>query len=400
MEAVAEKQDVPAKAPRRAVAPDPSIRVDRVAGPADLRDFLALPRAVYAGDPSWVPPLEMERRDFLDPKRNPFFRHATAELFVARRGERVVGRVAAVEDRAYNQFHGTRVGHFGLYEAIDDDAVALALWDAASRWIRGRGLPRAIGPVNLSTNHDCGLLVDGFDAPPVVMTTYNPRYYVRHFEEVLGLPKAKDLWAWWMWADVDPPEKVVRIAEKIRAKEHVKVRPVDLSDFAAEARRIKEIYNAAWEKNWGFVPFSDEEFDHAAKDLKQLVVPDLLLLAEVNGEPAAFSMTLPDLNQALAKVGGRLTRYGLPVGLARLIWHSRKIDQLRLVTLGIKAPFRKRGLDAILYLDTLRAARRLGYRGGEISWTLEDNVLVNRAIETMGGKRTKTYRLYEAEVAP
>ncbi|MDX5399839.1 MAG: N-acetyltransferase, partial [Actinomycetes bacterium] len=166
----------------------------------------------------------------------------------------------------------------------------------------------------------------------------------------------------------------------------------------AEARRIKEIYNEAWERNWGFVPFTDEEFDHTAKDLKQVAVADLILMAEVQGEPVAFSMTLPDLNQALIHVGGRLTTFGLPVGLAKLLWHSRKIDQLRLITLGIKAPYRKRGIDAILYLDTLRTARKLGYKGGEISWTLEDNVLVNRAIEMMGGQRYKTYRMYGVDV--
>ena len=233
------------------------------------------------------------------------------------------------------------------------------------------------------------------------MMTYNPRYYIRHFEEVLkqqGLQKAKDLYAWWMSAHVDPPERVVRIAEKVRAKEGVVVRPVNLNDFSEEARRIKEIYNAAWEKNWGFVPFTEEEFDHAAKDMKQIAVPDLVLVAEVQGEPVAFALTLPDLNQALIHVGGKLTTFGLPIGLGKLLWHARKIDQLRLIILGIKEQYRKRGIDAILYLDTLRTARKLGYKGGEISWTLEDNVLVNRAIEMMGGKQYKTYRVYEAEL--
>ena len=389
----AEKLNAPAEA-----KPASRVKIERVTTRKQLDEFLELPYRVYAGDPNWVPPLLMERRDFLDPKKNPFFKHASTELFLARVDGKVEGRIAACEDRNYNAFHGSKVGFFGFYEAVDDDDVARALFLEARAWVRSRGLTEIVGPSSFTTNHEVGLLVDGFDSPPVVMMTYNPRYYIRHFEEVMGLKKAKDLFAWWLSAHVDPPERVVRIAEKVRAKEGVVIRPVNLREFTAEARRIKEIYNAAWEKNWGFVPFTDEEFDHAAKDMKQIAVPDLVLVAEVQGEPVAFSLTLPDLNQALIHVGGRLTTFGVPVGLGKLLWHSRKIDQLRLIILGIKEQYRKRGIDAILYLDTLRTARKLGYKGGEISWTLEDNVLVNRAIEMMGGKLYKTYRVYAAEV--
>jgi len=375
-----------------------TVTIERVTTPRQRDEFIGFPARIYAGDPNWVPPLLMERRDFFDQAKNPFYKHATAELFLARRDGELVGRIAACEDRNYNAFHGAKAGFFGFYEAVDDDEVARALFEAARSWIRSRGLTQMLGPCNFTSNHELGLLVEGFDSPPVVMMTYNPRYYIRHFEEVLGLKKAKDLWAWWLSAHVDPPERVVRIAEKVRAKEGIVVRPVNLKDFSAEARRIKEIYNSAWEKNWGFVPFTDEEFDHAAKDMKQLAVPDLVLVAEVQGEPVAFSLTLPDMNQALIHVGGKLTTFGIPIGLAKLLWHARKIDQLRLIMLGLKEQYRKRGIDAILYLDTLRAARKLGYKGGEISWTLEDNVLVNRAIEMMGGQHYKTYRIYEAEL--
>lgn len=375
-----------------------SVTIERVVTARQQDEFLALPARIYAGDPNYVPPLLMERRDFFDQAKNPFYKHATVELFLARKDGELVGRIAACEDRNYNAFHGSKTGFFGFYEAVDDDDVAHALFEAARSWIRNRGLAEMLGPSNFTSNHELGLLVEGFDSPPVVMMTYNPRYYIRHFEEVLGLKKAKDLWAWWLSAHVDPPERVVRIAEKVRAKEGIVVRPVNLKDFSEEAKRIKEIYNAAWEKNWGFVPFTDEEFDHAAKDMKQIAVPDLVLVAEVQGEPVAFSLTLPDMNQALIHVGGKLTTFGLPIGLGKLLWHSRKIDQLRLIMLGLKEQYRKRGIDAILYLDTLRAARKLGYKGGEISWTLEDNVLVNRAIEMMGGQHYKTWRIYEAEL--
>jgi GNAT superfamily N-acetyltransferase len=383
----------PSPAPQRAA----TVQVERVSTPAQLEAFLELPYRLHKGDPNFVPPLYMERRDFLDPKKNPYFEHADVTLFLAKQGDRVVGRVAAIEDRNYNAFHDEKVGWFGMYEAEDDEAIASTLLDEVKTWVRGRGLATLQGPANFSSNHDMGLLVDGFDSPPVVMMPYNPPYYARHLE-AMGLQKVKDLYAFWMQADVDPPEKVVRIAEKVRAKEGIVVRPINFKDFDAELERIKEIYNSAWEQNWGFVPMTEKEFHHTSKDMKTFAVPDLVLIAEVKGEPVAFSMTLPDLNQAFAKVGGKLTTFGLPIGLAKLLWHARKIDQLRLIILGIKEKYRKRGIDAILYLDTLRAARKLGYKGGEISWTLEDNVLVNRAIEMMGGQRYKTYRVYQAEV--
>jgi GNAT superfamily N-acetyltransferase len=336
----------------------------------------------------------MERRDFLNPKKNPFFEFGEVELFLARRGGQVVGRIAAVKDPHYNDFHGTKWGFFGLFECINDVGVARALLDTAERWARERGFDTLVGPMNFSTNADCGLLVEGFDKPPAILMTYNPPYYATLFE-ACGLAKAKDLWAWELSSSAEPPEKVVRIAEKIRVREGITVRHVKLDDFANEVKRIKTIYNAAWEKNWGFVPMTEAEFDHMAKEMKTVVRPELLLIAEVKGEPVAFSMTLPDANEALKAAKGRLTTFGLPIGLAKLVLASRRIRRLRLVTLGIKEGYRRRGLDAILYLDTIRTAKQLGYEGGEIGWTLEDNHLVNRAIESMGGQKSKTYRVYQ-----
>lgn len=374
------------------------MQIAPVSSSRDLDHFVRLPLSLYAGDPNFVPPLLMERKDFLDPKKNPFFRHAHHQLFLARQGGRVVGRIAAVEDQNYNSFHGTDYGNLGMYEAVDDDAVARGLFDAGMDWIRRRGRTRMMGPVSLSSNHEIGLLIDGFDDPPTIQVPYNPRYYIRHFEEVFGLEKSKDLYAWWIDSESEPDPKIVRIAERVRQKEGLVVRPVRLRDLEAEARRIKEIYNEAWEKNWGFVPFTDEEFDQVARDMKAFVNPDLLLIAEAAGEPVAFAMALPDVNEALIHVGGRLTSYGLPIGLAKLLYYSRKITRTRLMTLGVKERFRKRGIDAVLYLELLYACRKHGYRGADISWTLEDNALVNRAIETMGGKHSKTFRVYEAEV--
>jgi len=365
---------------------------------ADREAFIRFPYALYRGDPNWVPPLEMERRDFLDPKKNPWFQFGTAELFLARREGKVVGRIAGVVDPRYNEFHGTNLGFFGMFESIDDQAVARGLFDAASTWLKAQGFPEMLGPLNFSTNYECSVLVEGFEAAPAVMMAYNPRYYPALYE-ACGFVKAKDLWAFDVASSQPPPEKVVRVAEKIRQRNGVVVRPVRMSDFAAEVQRVKDIYNAAWEDNWGFVPMTEAEFDHMAKDMKPLVVPELLLIAEVKGEPVAFSMTIPDANFALKAAGGRLTRFGLPIGLVKLALAAKRIRRLRLITLGIKQGFRRQGLDAILYLDTITTARRLGYSGGEVSWTLEDNHLVNRAIESMGGVRSKTYRIYRRPIA-
>ncbi len=361
---------------------------------SDRDEFIQFPYSLYRGDRNWVPPLIMERKDFLNPRKNPWFEFGKVELLLARRGGQVVGRIAGVNDPRYNEFHGTRLGFFGMFECIDDTSVAHALFDAAAGWNRSRGFAEMLGPVNFSTNYECAVLVEGFDAPPVVMMAYNPRYYPRLFQ-ACGFEKAKDLWAYELSSAVNPPEKVVRIAEKIRHREGVVVRSINLKDFDAEVRRIKEIYNSAWERNWGFVPATDEEFEHLAREMRPLVVPELILLAEVHGEPVAFSMTIPDANFALKAANGRLTHFGLPTGLVRMLLASRKIRRLRLITLGIKEGFRRRGLDAILYVDTVKNARALGYSGGEISWTLEDNDLVNRAIESMGGRRYKVYRLYQ-----
>ncbi|WP_438358989.1 N-acetyltransferase [Corallococcus carmarthensis] len=370
------------------------VQVTPVRGAADRTAFIRLPYSLYRDDPNWVPPLEMERRDFLDPKKNPFFDYAEVELFLARRGQDVVGRVAAIKNPRHMEFHGTKEGFFGLFECVNDAGVARALLDAASAWLKARGIDTVLGPANFSSNQDWGLLVEGYESPPALMMPFNPAYYAGLLE-ACGFTKAKDLWAWELSSSTPPPEKVARIAEKIRKREGVTVRAVNLKDFPAEVARIKEIYNAAWEKNWGFIPFTDREFDHMAKEMKAIVRPELVLIAEVKGEPVAFSMTLPDANPAFKAANGRLTTFGLPMGLLKLVLASRKLKRLRLLTLGIKEGYRRRGLDAILYLDTLRTAKELGYTGGEISWTLEDNHLVNRAIESMGGQRSKTYRVFQ-----
>jgi hypothetical protein len=366
------------------------IKVERVRSRDELKKFVKFQWKMYEGDPHWVAPLFMERMDFLDPRRNPFFDHATVELYLAWRHGQIVGRISAVDDRNYNAFHESKVAAFGLFECVEDPDVAQALLSKVEGFARDRGLTSVIGPASFSSNYEFGLLVEGFDRDPAVMMPYNPSYY-QGLIEGAGYQKAKDLWAFDIDVDVDPNPKVTRIADKIREREGVVVRPANLKDFEGELARIKDVYNAAWEKNWGFVPFTDKEFEHLGRDMKAIVKPELLLIAEIQGKPVAFSMALPNANEVLKRLNGRL----FPFGILKALYYGNKIKTARLVTLGIVAGYRRRGLDSVLTLETLRAARRLGYKRGEISWTLEDNHLVNRAIMAFGSKRSKTYRVFE-----
>ena len=377
-------------------ARDSTIVVETVRRRADLDAFIRYQLELYAGDPNFVPPIVAERRDFLDREKNPFFSHAEVELSVARRNGQIVGRIAAIDDALWNQFHNAETGFFGLFDAPDDPAVAAALLDRAAEFARSRGMKTLTGPVNISTNHECGVLVEGFDFPPAMMMPYNFRYYGALLER-WGLRKMKDLYAYDLSTALAPPEKVVRVAERLREQQGVRVRPIDLRQLPEEIRRLKSIYNAMMDPAWLFLPLNEEEFDGIVARLRPLVRvrPELCLIAEVRGEPVAFSITLPDANRAIQAAGGYLTHWGLPVGLARMAWAARKIERLRVLLFGIKPGFRRRGLDALLYLETLRTARRLGYDGAELGWVTEDNELMVRAIESMGARRYKTYRIYE-----
>ncbi len=385
-------QTQPSGAPTTST-PVSDVVVTRVETAAQKKEFILFQYEIYKTDPHFVPPLQMDRDMFFNEKKNPWFEFGKTDLFIARRNGKIVGRVAAIEDPRYNEFHAAKIGWFGMFECIDDVKVARALLDTCETWVKARGLTEMLGPANFSSNAEWGTLIDGFDSDAVLMTTYNPKYYPALIE-ACGYTKAKDLWAYWLDMAAEPPERVARIAEKVRAREGIVVRKANLKDWDNEVRKIKDIYNAAWEKNWGFVPMTDREFDHLAKDLKMILIPELTLIAEVKGEAVAFAITLPDANQAIKLANGKLTTFGLPIGLAKMLLKLKKIKTGRLAILGIKAGFRKRGLDSVLFLDTWLNARKLKWTGGEISWTLEDNTLVNRAIEIFGARKYKTYRVY------
>lgn len=364
-----------------------------------LRDaFIRLPWAIYAGDAHWVPPLIMERREFIDPQRHPFYLHGAAAPLLAFRGDKVVGRVLVSDDPNYNREHQSKVGCFGMFETIDDEQVARALLDAAADWLRARGRDCLRGPIDYSLNYTCGLLVDGFDSPPRLMMGHNPPYY----EKLLlawGLQKAKDLYAWWYDDASDMLKVWGHRAEHLAARGRVQIRAMNFADLDAEIERCKTVYNAAWQRNWGFVKMTDAEFRHLAGQLKMIAIPELLLLAEVDGEPVGFSLTLPDLNEAIRPLNGRIFRWGLPVGLVQLYFSRRRVRTARMMALGILEPFRRRGVAEMLILRTLEYAKQqAGFTAAELGWTLEDNDLINHTIEAVGGRRYKTYRIYERAI--
>lgn len=372
-----------------------------VSSRSDRSRFVDLPWKIYRDDPNWVPPLKASVRELLDVNRHPFYdkgREAELELFLAFEGRDVVGRIAAILNHAYNRFHDEKVVFFGFFESIDRPDVARTLLSAVEKWAAERGATAVLGPMNPSTNYECGLLIEGFDRPPVLMMTYNPSYYPRLIEGA-GYLKAKDLHAFISPVHGASLERLQRLAERTRKRNPgLETRGADLKEFAREVALVQEIYNAAWEKNWGFVPMSDGEIKWLAKELKPLVQTDLLRFAIVDGEPAGFLLTAPDWNPVLADLDGSPWRHPLRTLKHVLRTKAESLTGLRLITLGIKAEHRKRGIEGVLLGEGLEKALEIGYSWCEYSWILEDNELTKRAVRLMDGELYKIYRVYEKPV--
>lgn len=368
------------------------VDVRPVAGRADLERFLRLPWQIYADDPMWVPPLLADVRAALDPLKHPYHAHADVQTFLAWRGSHVVGRIAATVNRAHNEFHEDTLGFFGLFESIEDQGVADALLAAAEDWLRERGMTTVQGPMNLSTNEEIsspGVLIDGWHRPPAIMMGHTPPYYARLLERA-GYVKAKDLLAYWI-ENEEVPKRLQRVHQRIMRDGHVKIRTLDIRDFDNEVKRVEEIYNTAWERNWGFVPMTSDEIRHMAKQLKPIVRRELTGFVYVDDELAGFAIGLPDYNVALKHVNGRL----FPTGLFKLLWHRRKIAQARVITLGLKPQFRGRGLDGLLITQLFLEARKIGIWKSECGWILEDNRDMRRGLENIDAIPDKTYRVFE-----
>ncbi len=349
-----------------------------------------LPYSLYQTDPYWVPPLRIAQKQLLNQRKHPFYAHAEMQCFLARRNGSVAGRIAAIIDRNYNQFQKEESGSFGFFESVNDSQVAGALLESMRTWLRERGARVIRGPFNPSTNYECGMLVDGFETQPYIMMPHNPPYY-RGLMEQAGLRKAKDLWAYVSKVSAVGAEKVDRVAGKVLDANCVRIRPIRMKAFQEDVERVWQVYNAAWERNWGFVPMTRDEFLHEAAEMKQILVPDFVLLGEVGDRVVGFALALPDINIALKHAGGRL----FPLGLPKILYYQRKIRRLRVLALGVVEEFRTAGVAAAFYSTLIRNARRLGYEESEMSWILEDNALMNRSLEVMGARKYKTYRIYE-----
>ena len=374
------------------------IKISEVSTRRDRDAFIKFQWRIYANDPVWVPPLIIERKTFLDRKRHPFYRHGDAALFLARQNGEIVGRIMASDDPNYNSLHQSNVGCFGLFECIDDRNVAAALFGAAVNWLRKKGRTEMMGPIDYSTNYVCGLLIDGFQFAPTILTAHNPPYY-RELIEGCGFTKAKDWYAWWF---ADPAKAVThlrRFAERVRRRWPVTIRSANLKNIREETRRLRQIYNQAWEKNWGFVPFTEAEFEFMTREMKPLLVPGFAWIAEMGNEPIGFTLCLPDINVALRHLNGRLTRFGFPIGLIKLLFYKRRIRKGRLIALGVIEKYRRAGVAEMLVLRVMEETMIKRGITGELSMTLEDNFMINRFLEAIGATKYKTYRIFKRILA-
>ena len=368
------------------------LQITTASTPGEVREFIMLPFRLYEGVEQWVPPLISERKRHLDRRRNPFFQHADAEYFLARRGGRVVGRISAQVDRLFNEVQGNEWGQFGFFESEDDPEVAAALVEAAFAWLRERNRDHAIGPLDFTTNHECGLLVEGFDRMPQILENFHHPYYGPLLEGC-GLTKAMDLLKWSLHvSDRDSVLPVIwELADKLEPEHGITIRGMRRNDVQGEVERFMDIYNAAWEKNWGFVPMTESEIEHYAKELKPIMDENWAMVAETkDGEAVAVALTLPDYNQVLKKLNGRL----LPFGWITALRERKKIDKVRVFALGVKPEYQHTGVAAGLYKRHFDMAASTPQDGGEMGWILESNVAMNRGMEAMGGKIVKRYRIY------
>jgi hypothetical protein len=372
--------------------------VSPVDGKGDLEAFIRLPWRLYADDPRWVPPLLRLLREQLSPRHNPFFQHADVQLFLARRDGQVVGRLSAQIDHEHNCYHQEQTGFFGFFETENDPEVAAALLSAAEDWLRQRGMDRVRGPLSFSVNGEAGLLVDGFDSPPQIMMPYNHPYYLDLLEHC-GYVKAQDLFAW-RWERQPVPEGPARMVKELREMPEVEVRRVEMRHFDEEVRTILDLFNQAWSDNWGFVPATEAEAKQMAGDLKMIADPEIIPFVEIDGQPAGVALAVPNLNEVIHDLNGKL----FPFGFIKLLWRLkvRRPRSGRLILLGVKKEFRTRRYAGLAYLlcdEIYRGAMAGGYEWAEFSWTLEENKIINSLIAKIGCVHYKTYRIYEKGLA-
>ncbi len=360
---------------------------------ADRRQFVDLPYRLHATGTPWIPPLKLERHLFLDRRTGPFYRHGEAELFLARRDGRVVGRISAQIDMSFNAFHGNAWGMFGFLELEDDAEVLEALLEAAGRWLRERGRDRIVGPMDFTLNDECGVLIEGFEREPMIRQAWQPPYYRRLCEEA-GLEKAVDLFMWTL--HITGRERVMPIiwelAEQLEPKHGITIRKMSRRRLRRDLDAFAEIYNEAWSRNWGFVPFGEEDLDAYAQELQLVFDRDWFMVAEnSDGSTVGVAITVPDVNQVLKRMNGRI----LPAGWWHYLRRRRIVDRCRVGFLGVKPAYQHTGVAAGLYAEHFDMAEVTRIKWGEMGWILETNKAMNRAMKAMGGELVKKYRMYE-----
>ena len=367
---------------------------------ADLRRFLDVTREVYRDDPLWVQPLTFERLDHLNPKKNPFLRAIEIAYWTVARGTTPVGRISAQINKAHLERYADQTGHFGFFECLDDPVAARLLLETAEIWLRERGMVRIVGPFSLSINDEIGLLVEGYHRPPAMMMPHGRPYYDRLLQD-LGYVKAKDLIAYGLDVQAPLPPHAARMVERLRAVDGLTVRHLDMRRYQDEIATIVDVFNDAWAGNWGFIPFGGDEAGYLAKTIRPLVGAENFAVAELHGEPVAMTVTLPDLNEAIEGLDGRLLPFGWLTLLRRL--KIGGVERARMPLMGVRRRFHHTRLGAALALAVVvkvkAAAAKRGVVHGELSWILEDNHAMRRMIESMGGVADKTYRLYEKAIA-
>jgi hypothetical protein len=358
---------------------------------SDFRKFLNLTIHLYRDDRNWVEPLRMELVKQFDTRRNPFFNHGTVQPFIALRENQIVGRITAIQDTHYNKFYGDRTGFFGFFDCVNDPAVAAALLSQAEIWSRERGGDKVVGPLNFTMFDGIspGILISGFDSPPFILMSHAPPYYSKLIEKA-GYEKELDVLAFRMPVQQEMEKRIAGLAKRAERTKNIRVRYFDPKNFWRDVEILKDIFNSAWEKNWGFVPFTDEDFNDIVKSLKKIYIKELVQIAEIKGVPVGWAMTLPNINEALIHLKGRI----FPFGIFKLLYWSRNIKSLRLWGLGIKPQYRKLGVDAVLYYHTLLEGKRLGYTDGELSWVMETNLSIINAARLVRGQEYKRYRVY------
>jgi len=361
-----------------------------------LAAFVDFPHELYAGDVNYVPELFIAQRDLLTPGKHPFYEHSEIQLFLLYDGGKVIGRIAAINNTNHNKVYESKDGFFGFFDCINDAAAAKQLFEAAQEWLKERGLTKVLGPVNFSTNEVCGLLIEGFDGPPVAMMPYNAQYYLPLLEQ-MGFQKNVDLRAYRYTAGTysDRSVKLMgRIEERLQRNDII-LRKINMKKFKEECNAVREVYNKAWDKNLGFVPMTDKEFDYTANDLKMILDPEFCILAEQHGKIVGFALAIPDINQILIKIKrGRL----FPTGLIKLLANKKKIDGIRILLLGVVDGYRKMGIEACLYGRIIKHFEAKKMKYAEASWTLDHNDLINKPIEDIGGKLYRKYRILEKAI--